>query len=57
MYDLLSPPGINELKGVLEFFKEKSDEIRNVPPAVLFEKAILKIFGDLIENHPQHSAY
>ena len=57
MYDLLSSPGINELKGVLEFFKEKSDEIRNVPPAVLFEKAILKIFGELLENHPLHSAY
>ena len=57
MYDVLSLPGINELKGVPEFFWEKSDKIRNFPPAALFEKAIPKIFGELLENYPQHSAY
>ena len=44
MCDLLLPPGVKGLKSVLEIFKEQSDEIRSVPPAVFFQKAVLKIF-------------
>ena len=51
MYGLLLPPGVKGLKDVLEVFKEKSDEIRSVPPTVFFEKAVLKIFGKFIESH------
>ena len=51
MYDLLLPPCVKGLKGVLEFFKEQSGEIRNVPPAVLFEKAVLKTFRKFPEKH------
>ena len=51
MYELLLPPCLKVLKGILEFFKEESKEIRSVPPAVLFEKAVLKIFRKLLEKH------
>ena len=44
MYDLLLPPCVKGLEGVLEVFKEQSGEIRNVPSAVSFEKAFLKTF-------------
>ena len=57
MDDLSLPPGVKGLKGVLEIFKEQSDEIRGVPPAVFFEKAVLKIFGKFLENNLQQSAY
>ena len=42
--------GIICLKGVLVIFKEESDEIRSVPPAVFFEKTALKIFGEFLEH-------
>ena len=57
MDDLSLPPGVKGLKGVLEIFKEQSDEIRGVPLAVFFEKAVLKIFGKFLENNLQQSAY
>ena len=57
MYDLLSRTGINELKGVLKFLEEKPHKIRNVLPAVFFEKAVLKIFGKLLQNHQRQNAY
>ena len=57
MYDLLSRTGINELKGVLKFLEEKTHKIRNVLPAVFFEKAVLKIFGKLLQNHQRQNAY
>ena len=47
MYDLSLPslpPGMKGLKGVLDIFKEQH-KIRNVPPAVFFQKAVLKISG------------
>ena len=50
MYDLLLPPGLKGLKGILESFKEKSDEIRSILPDVFFEKAVLKIFGKFLEK-------
>ena len=56
MHDLLLPPGVKELKGVLEIFKEQSHEIKNVPQVMFFEKAVLKIFGEFLENYPQQSA-
>ena len=43
-------PGVEGFKGVLEIFKE-SDKIRSVQPAVLFEKAVVKIFRKFLENH------
>ena len=48
MHDLYYHSSVDRLKGALEFFKEKSDEIRSVTPTVFFEKAILKIFGKII---------
>ena len=51
MYDLLLPPNVKGLKDVLDTFKEQSDEIRNAPPAVFFEKTALKIFGKFLEKH------
>ena len=57
MYDILSRTGINELKGVLKFLEEKTHKIRNVLPAVFFEKAVLKIFGKLLQNHQRQNAY
>ena len=42
MHALLLPPGVKRWKDT-EIFKEPSDEIRNVPPAAFFEKAVLKI--------------
>ena len=45
MYDLLLPPSIKELKGVLKIFKKQSDKIKSVPLALFFEKAVQKIFG------------
>ena len=57
MYDLLLPPCVKGLKGVLEFFKEQSGEIRNVRPAVLFEKAVLKTFRKFPEKHSRQSSY
>ena len=57
MDDLSLPPGVKGLKGVLEIFKEQSDEIRGVPSAIFFEKPVLKIFGKFIENNLQQSAY
>ena len=56
MHDLLLPPDVKELKGVLEIFKEQSHEIKNVPQVMFFEKAVLKIFGEFLENYPQQSA-
>ena len=56
MHDLLLPPGVKELKGVPEIFKEQSHEIKNVPQVMFFEKAVLKIFGEFLENYPQQSA-
>ena len=56
MHDLLLPPGVKELKGVLEIFKEQSHEIKSVPQVMFFEKAVLKIFGEFLENYPQQSA-
>ena len=52
MYDLLLPSGITGLKGVQEIFKEQSDEIRNIPPAVFFEKTVPKVFRKFLEKHP-----
>ena len=43
----LSPPGIKRLKSSLEFFKEPSQEIRDVSSAVFFEKAVLKFFLEI----------
>ena len=43
-------------KGVLEIFKEQSHEIKNVPQVVFSEKAVLKIFGEFLENYPRQSA-
>ena len=57
MDDLSLPPGVKGLKGVLEIFKEQSDEIIGVPSAMFFEKPVLKIFGKFIENNLQQSAY
>ena len=51
MHELLLPPGIKWLKDVLETFKEQSHEIRNVLPAVFFEKAVMKISEKSLENH------
>ena len=51
MYDLLLRPSIKALKDVLKIFKEQSDEIRSVSPAVFFEKAVLKIFRKCLEKH------
>ena len=51
MYDLLLQLCIKRLKVVLEIFKERSNEIRSVLPAVLFEKAVLKIFRKFLEKH------
>ena len=45
------------LKGVLKFLEEKTHEIRYVLPAVFFEKAVLKIFGKLLQNHQRQNAY
>ena len=42
MYDLLLLPGAEGLKSVLKIFKKQSDEIRNVLPAVFYEKVVLK---------------
>ena len=56
MHDLLLPPDVKELKGVLEIFKEQSHEIKNVPQVVFSEKAVLKIFGEFLENYPRPSA-
>ena len=42
MYELLLPLCLKGLKGILEFFKEQSKEIRSVPLAVLFEETVLK---------------
>ena len=56
MHDLLLPPDVKELKGVLEIFKEQSHEIKNVPQVVFFEKAVLKILGELLENYLRQSA-
>ena len=56
MYDLLLPPGVKGLEGVLEIFKEQSDEI-SILPALFSEKAVLKIFRKLIENHLRQSGY
>ena len=50
MYDLFLPPRVKVLKDVLKI-KEQSEEIRNVPPAVFFEKAVLKIFRKFLEKH------
>ena len=47
MDDLLLPPGVKGLKGILESFKEKSDEIRSIFTDVFFEKAVLKIFREI----------
>ena len=57
MYDLLLPSGITGLKGVQEIFKEQSDEIRNIPPAVFFEKTVPKVFRKFLEKHPWQSPY
>ena len=57
IYDLLLPTGVKGLKGVQEVFKEQSNEIRSILPAEFFEKAVLKIFGKLVENHLPQSAY
>ena len=43
-------------KGVLEIFKEQSHEIKNVPQVVFSEKAVLKIFGEFLENYQRQSA-
>ena len=56
MHDLLLI-SIKGLKDVLEIFKGQSDEIRNVPPAVFFEKAVLKIFRKFLEKHSWQSSY
>ena len=57
IYDLLLPTGVKGLKGVQEVFKEQSNEIRSILPAEFFEKAVLKIFGKLVENHLPQSSY
>ena len=44
MYDLLLPPSLKGLADVLEIFEEQSGEIRSIPSAVFFEKAVLNIF-------------
>ena len=54
MYYLLLHPGIKGLEGVLEIFMEQLDDIRSIPPAVFFEKAVLKIFRKSLEYHLQH---
>ena len=51
MYELLLPPCLKVLKGILEIFKEQSNEIRSVPPSVLFEEVVLKIFRKFLEKH------
>ena len=55
LYDLLLPSRVKVLKDVLEI-KEQTDEIRSIPPAVFFEKAVLKIFRKL-EKHSRQSSY
>ena len=57
MYNLLLPPGVKGLEGVLEFLKEQSDKIRSILLAVFFEGAFLKIFRKFLETHLQQSAY
>ena len=52
MFDLLLPPGIKVLEGVLEILKEESLKIRSVLPAVFSEKAVLKNFQEIPRNHP-----
>ena len=47
-HDLLLPPGVKVLKVVLEIFKEQSHEIRSVPQAVFFEKAVQEFFGKFL---------
>ena len=44
MYNLLLPSAAEGLKDILEIFKEQSDKIRSIQPAVLFEKVALNIF-------------
>ena len=50
--NLSLPQDVNELKGVVETFKEQSHNIRSVPLVVFFEKVALKIFEKFLENHP-----
>ena len=50
MYDLLLQSGVKGLKGVLQIFKEYSDEIKSVPPALFFEKTALKMFREFLEH-------
>ena len=53
----LVPTDVRGLKGALEVFKEQSEEIRSVPPAVFFGKTVLKIFGKFLENYLRQSAH
>ena len=48
LYDLFL--SIKGSKDLLEIFKEQSDEIRSIPPAVFFEKAVLKIFKKFLDK-------
>ena len=57
MYDLLLPPDVKVLKGILEIFMEQSHKIISVPPAVLIEKVVMKISRKFLEDHSQQSAY
>ena len=50
MYNHLLLSGIKDLKGVLKIFKEQSDEIRSILPAVFFEKTVLKGFRKFLEK-------
>ena len=43
MYNPLLPPSVKGSKVILDIFKQQSDEIRSIPPAVLFEKTSEKI--------------
>ena len=51
MHELLLPASLKGLTDVLEIFEEQSGEIRSIPSAVFFEKAVLNIFRMFLGNH------
>ena len=51
------PSDIKGLQCVPDIFKEQSDKIRSILPAVFFEKPVLKVFTKFLETHPQQSSY
>ena len=59
MYNPLLPHSVKGSKVILDIFEQQSDEIRSIPPAVLFEKTSEKISENSQKNicdiaHIQH---